>query len=319
MKILVTGGAGFIGSNFIRYQIINNPSHKIVNLDKITYCGNLENLKDIENNPNYKFIKGDITDKNFVDNLMGEEKPDCIINFAAESHVDNSILDPLAFTKTNILGTNILLEVSRHYQIKKFIQISTDEVYGSIKDGKFKEDDSLKPNSPYSASKAAADLLVRSFVKTYNFPVIIVRPSNNFGPYQYTEKFIPLFITNLLQNKKVPLYGKGKNMREWIYVEDTCSGIDKVLNKGEIGEIYNLGSEEEKSNIDIAKTLQKKLQEGKDMIKFVEDRKGHDFRYFLDSSKIRKLGWKPRHKFEESLLKTIDWYKNNKWWWEKNN
>ncbi len=317
--LLITGGAGFIGSNFVKYQLKNNPGYKIVNLDKLTYAGNLKNLKDIESNPNYKFIRGDISDKKIVDDLFKKEKPDYLINFAAESHVDSSILDSLTFTKTNILGTNVLLEISKKNKIKRFVQISTDEVYGSTKTGKFKETDKLKPNSPYSASKAAADLLVRSFIKTYNFPAIIVRPSNNFGPYQYTEKFIPLSITNLMQEKKIPLYGNGKNVREWIYVEDTCNAIDKILHKGVIGEIYNIGSGETKSNIDVAKTLQSKLQKGKDMIDFIEDRKGHDFRYFLDSNKTKRLKWKPTYTFEEGLLKTITWYKENKWWWENNN
>jgi dTDP-glucose 4,6-dehydratase len=317
--LLITGGAGFIGSNFAKYQLKNNPGYKIINLDKLTYAGNLKNLKDIESNPNYKFIKGDISDKKIVDDLFKKEKPDYLINFAAESHVDNSILDSLTFTKTNILGTNVLLEISKKNKIERFVQISTDEVYGSTKTGKFKETDKLKPNSPYSASKAAADLLVRSFIKTYNFPAIIVRPSNNFGPYQYTEKFIPLSITNLMQEEKIPLYGNGKNVREWIYVEDTCNAIDKILHKGVIGEIYNIGSGETKSNIDVAKTLQSKLQKGKDMIDFIEDRKGHDFRYFLDSNKIKRLKWKPTYTFEEGLLKTITWYKENKWWWENNN
>jgi dTDP-glucose 4,6-dehydratase len=317
--ILVTGGAGFIGSNFIRYQLLNNPHYKIVNFDKFTYAGNPNNLRDFEKNPNYKLVRGDITNQDNVKSTIEKENPDCIINFAAESHVDNSIKDPVVFAKTNILGTNILLEFAKKNNIEQFIQVSTDEVYGSTKTGKFKETDKLKPNSPYSASKAAADLLVRSFIKTYNFPAIIVRPSNNFGPYQYTEKFIPLSITNLMQEKKIPLYGNGKNVREWIYVEDTCSAIDKILHRGVIGETYNIGSGETKSNIDVAKTLQSKLQKGKDMIEFIEDRKGHDFRYFLDSNKTRRLKWKPTYTFEEGLLKTITWYKENKWWWENNN
>jgi dTDP-glucose 4,6-dehydratase len=317
--LLITGGAGFIGSNFIRHQLFNNPSYKIINFDKFTYAGNPNNLKGLEENPDYKLIKGDVTDENCVNETIKQEKPDCIINFAAESHVDNSIEDPVVFAKTNILGTSVLLEFARKNNIKKFIQVSTDEVYGSIKNGKFKETDKLKPNSPYSASKAAADLIVRSFIKTYNFPAIIVRPSNNFGPYQCIEKFIPLSITNLIQGKKIPLYGNGKNVREWIYVEDTCSAIDKIIHKGIIGEIYNIGSGETKNNLEVAKALQSKLQKGKDMIEFVEDRKGHDFRYFLDSNKTRRLKWKPSCAFEEGLLKTITWYNENKWWWENNN
>jgi len=316
-KLLVTGGAGFIGSNFIRYQIKEDLNYKIINLDKLTYAGNLNNLRDIENNPNYKFIKGDILDKKMIDTLIRKEKPDCLINFAAESHVDNSILDPFSFTKTNVLGTNLLLDIAKKNKIKKFIQVSTDEVYGSIENGSFKESDCLRPNSPYSASKASADLVVRSFIKTYNFPAIIVRLSNNFGPYQHTEKFIPLFITNFLQNKKSSLYGDGKNIREWIYVEDACSGIDKILHEGNIGEIYNIGSGEERSNIEVVTILQEQMQQGKGMVNFIKDRKGHDFRYSLNSSKIRKMGWRPRYKFDESLVKTIMWYKENKNWWKK--
>ena len=318
-KILVTGGAGFIGSNFIRLEFKKNPSYRIINLDKLTYSGNLDNTNDFRKNSNYKFIKADIADKKNIANVVDKERPDCIINFAAESHVDNSILNPIPFMKTNVLGTHILLDITKYYKINKFIQISTDEVYGTIKKGKFKESDSLRPNSPYSASKASADLIVRSYIKTYNFPAIIIRPSNNFGPYQNTEKFIPLFITNFLQNKKAPLYGKGNNIREWIYVLDACDAIDKILHEGNMGEIYNIGSGQERKNLEVAEFLQKNIREGKNLIKFIKDRKGHDFRYSLDSSKIRKLGWRPKYKFEESLLKTIEWYKNNKWWWKKSN
>ncbi len=317
-KILVTGGAGFIASNFIIHYLKNHPDCVIINLDKLTYCANLENLKEVESNSNYIFVKGDIADQELVSALIEEEKPDCIINFAAESHVDNSISDPVIFTKTNVLGTNILLECARKSNIKKFIQISTDEVYGSIREGVFTEGDKLRPNSPYAASKAAADLIVRSFIKTYNFPAITIRASNNFGPRQNTEKFIPLAITNLLKDKKIPLYGDGKNIREWIYVDDTCEAIDMITEKGVFGEIYNVGSGEEKTNIEVATTLQKEITNQEDMIEFVEDRKGHDFRYYLNSEKTRKLGWKPRHNFQDAVLKTIDWYKNNREWWESN-
>ncbi len=317
MKILVTGGAGFIGSNFIRYKLGSDSSAKIINLDKLTYAGNSDNLKGFEDNENYKFIKGDIIDEKIVSQIMENEKPDALINFAAESHVDNSIKNSLNFTKTNVLGTNVLLNVSKFYNIDRFIQISTDEVYGSTKKAKFSEKDPLKPNNPYSASKTAADVLVRSYIKTYNFPALITRSCNNVGPYQHVEKFIPLFSTNLFQEKKVPLYGDGSNIREWIYVLDNCRAIDTVLKKGEIGEVYNIGTGEEKSNLEIAKLLQEKIKPNKDLIEFVTDRKGHDFRYALNSSKIRKLGWQPEFNFDQALENTINWYKNNKWWWKK--
>ena len=317
MKILVTGGAGFIGSNFIRYKLNSDSSVKIINLDKLTYAGNPDNLKDLEDNDNYKLIKGDIADESIVSQIMENEKPDAVINFAAESHVDNSIKNSLNFTKTNVLGTNVLLNVSKFYNIDRFIQISTDEVYGSAKKGKFREKDPLKPNNPYSASKTAADVLVRSYIKTYNFPALITRSCNNVGPYQHVEKFIPLFTTNLFEEKKVPLYGDGSNIREWIHVLDNCKGIDTVLKKGKIGEIYNIGTGEEKSNLEIAKLLQEKIQPNKELIKFVTDRKGHDFRYALDNSKIRNLGWQPEFKFSDAFENTINSYKNNKWWWKK--
>jgi len=316
MKILVTGGAGFIGSNYIRMKLAGDSDCEIVNLDKLTYCGSLDNLRDVERNSRYKFIKGDISDRNLVSGIINEEKPEQLINFAAESHVDNSISDPTPFVMTNVLGTNVLLDISRRNGVKRFLQISTDEVYGSIKEGSFNEDDSLSPNSPYSASKAGADLLVHSYVKTYGFPAIVVRLSNNFGPYQDLEKFIPLFVTNMIREKKVPLYGDGMNVREWIYVEDACKGIDKILREGEEGKIYNIGSGEEKANLEMAKFLEEKVGEGKEYIEFVEDRKGHDFRYSLDSSKIRNMGWSPESKLDESLVKTIQWYKDNEWWWK---
>ena len=262
MKLLITGGAGFIGSNFIHYILGKYPHYKIVNLDKLTYCGNLDNLKKVENDPRYKFIKGDICDKEKVDEIFEEEKPDLVVNFAAETHVDRSILNPDIFTKTNILGTHILLETARKFKIKRFLHISTDETYGSLKSGKFREDDILAPNSPYSASKASADLLVRSYYKTFSLPVIITRSSNNYGPYQFPEKVIPLFISNILENKKIPLYGTGKNIRDWIYVLDNCEGLDTVLHNGETGEIYNIGGGNEKTNLELAKIILSEL--GKD-------------------------------------------------------
>ena len=315
MRLLVTGGAGFIGSNFIRHILKKYPDFKIVNLDKLTYAGNLDNLKDIENNPNYQFIKGDICDKEIVEKLAKDI--DIIINFAAETHVDRSIEDAGVFIKSDILGTYNLLEAVKKFNIKKFIQISTDEVYGSTENNSFKETDSLKPNSPYSASKAGADLLVRSYIKTHNVPAMITRSSNNYGPYQYPEKLIPLFVTNLLENKKIPLYGDGLNVRDWLYVIDNCEAIDFVLQNGKEGEIYNIGSGSEITNLEITKTILKELNKDETNIDFVKDRLGHDFRYSLDCSKINTLGWKPRFNFEQSIKETINWYKNNESWWKK--
>ena len=317
MKFLITGGAGFIGSNFIRYILKKYKKYRIISLDKLTYCGNLDNLKDIEKNSKYKFIKGDICDKKIVENIFKKESPDFVINFAAETHVDRSIADPDIFTKTNVLGTHILLEAARKFGVKKFLHISTDEIYGSVKKGKFKETNPLLPNSPYSASKAGADLLVRSYYKTFGLPILIARSSNNFGPYQYPEKLFPLFITNLLENKKVPVYGKGLNVRDWIYVLDNCEGIDFILRKGKIGEVYNIGGGNEKSNLEITKSILKELGKDKSSIEYVKDRLGHDFRYALDTKKIRKLGWKPKYKFKEAIQKTVKWYQNNEWWWKK--
>jgi len=316
-KILITGGAGFIGSNFIHYLLKKYRNYQVINLDLLTYCGNLENLKDIEKNPRYKFIKGDICDEKLVTNIFKEEKPDFVVNFAAESHVDRSILGPIIFTKTNILGTHTLLEAARKYKVKKFLQISTDEVYGSIKRGKFRETDPSNPSSPYSASKAGADLLALSYFKTFNLPVLITRSSNNFGPFQFCEKIIPLFITNLLLNKKVPLYGNGKNKREWLYVLDNCRAIDLVLFKGKIGEIYNIGAGEELNNLQLTSLILKMFKRGKSYIEFVADRPGHDFRYAVETKKIKNLGWKPKYKFKEALFQTINWYINNFFWWKK--
>ncbi|MGC9048628.1 MAG: dTDP-glucose 4,6-dehydratase [Patescibacteria group bacterium] len=317
MKLLITGGAGFIGSNFISYILKKYPNDRIINLDKLTYCGNLGNLRAVEKNPCYKFIKGDICDNKLVDNLISQERPDAIINFAAQTHVDRSILDPFEFVRTNILGVHILLEAVKKYRVKKYVQISTDEVYGSITRGKFRETDNLNPSSPYAATKASADLLALSYFKTFNLPVLITRSSNNYGPYQYPEKLIPLFITNLLENKKVPLYGTGRNVRDWLYVLDNCSAIDLVLRKGKIGEIYNIGGDREKENIEIAKVILKILGKTEEWIEYVKDRPAHDFRYALDSSKIKKLGWRPKYKFEEAIEKTIKWYKENQDWWKK--
>lgn len=315
MKILVTGGAGFIGSNFIHYMLEKHPDYQIINLDKLTYAGNPDNLKDIENNPNYKFIQGDICDQSLVADLM--KGVDAVLNFAAESHVDRSIQSPDEFIRTNVLGVNILLKAAREAKLKRFIQVSTDEVYGSIKKGSFKESDVLNPSSPYSASKAAGDLLANSYWVTYKFPVIITRSSNNFGPYQYPEKLIPLFVTNVLEDKPLPVYGTGKNVRDWLYVEDNCEAIDLVLHKGVEGEIYNIGTGNEVPNIEITKKILDILNKSESLIRFVKDRPGHDLRYSIDSTKMGKLGWKPRHSFDEATRDTVKWYQDNEWWWRK--
>ena len=315
MKYLITGGAGFIGSNFIRYLFNKYEDIEIVNLDKLTYCGNLENLKDIENKSNYKFIKGDICDAKLVNNLMKDV--DVVVHFAAETHVDRSIMDPSSFIKTDVIGTYVLLEAARNNNIRKFIQISTDEVYGSVEEGSFKETDELKPRNPYSASKAGADRLSYSFYCTYNVPVIITRSSNNFGPYQYPEKLIPLFVTNLIESKKVPVYGDGLNVRDWIYVLDNCEGIDFVINYGKIGEVYNIGGDNEKTNLEITKLILNLLGKDENFIEYVKDRLGHDKRYSLDFTKISSLGWKPKFDFSNALKETVDWYKSNEVWWKK--
>ncbi len=315
MKLLITGGCGFIGSNFIHYFLKRHPEDSLINLDNLSYAGNLENLKDIEKNPRYRFVKGDICNRKVVEEAMAG--CDTVINFAAESHVDRSIADASPFIQTNVYGTFTLLEAAKKYNISCFIQISTDEVCGSIRKGSFSEESSLKPNSPYAASKASADLLSLSYYKTYGFPIIITRSSNNFGPYQYPEKLIPLFISNLLEGKKVPVYGKGKNIRDWLYVEDNCRAIDLVLTKGKVGEIYNIGADNERTNLSITRTILKRLGKKEEMIEYVKDRPGHDFRYSLDCSKIKKLGWKPKISFEEGLKKTISWYQQNKNWWKR--
>jgi len=313
-RYLITGGAGFIGSNYIHYLFEKYNEIEIINLDKLTYAGNLDNLRDIESKSNYTFVKGDIGDRNLVSKLM--KGCDFVLNFAAESHVDRSIGAPDDFIKTDIYGTFILLESAREYSIKKFIQISTDEVYGSIEKGSFKETDPLMPSSPYSASKAGADRLAYSYFVTYNMPVIITRCSNNFGPYQYPEKLIPLFITNAIEGKKLPLYGDGKNVRDWIYVQDHCDAIDFILNNGVDGEVYNIGSNNEKNNLEITEIILEKLDKSKDLINYVKDRPGHDRRYSLDCSKLAKIGWQPNYSFDEAMQLTIEWYRKNQQWWK---
>lgn len=313
--LLVTGGAGFIGSHFIKYILKKYENYKIINLDKLTYCANLKNLKEVEANPNYSFVQGDITDSALVDDLA--KKSDYIINFAAETHVDNSIKNPENFVKTNVYGAYVLLEAAKNNNIEKFLQISTDEVYGSIEVGKFSENSPLAPNSPYSASKASADMLARSYFKTYNLPILITRCSNNYGENQYIEKLIPHFINNLMNNKKIPLYSDGSNVRDWIYVLDHARALDIVLHEGKIGDIYNIGANEEKTNLEITKIILKQMVKSFDMVEFVEDRKGHDKRYAIDNSKIKSLGWKPEKSFNDGIIQTINWYVNNIDWIKK--
>jgi len=314
--LLVTGGAGFIGSNFIHYMMEKYPHYKIINLDKLTYAGNLENLRDIEDRPNYRFVKGDICDRKIVEDIFLSDKIDAIINFAAESHVDRSIEDPGVFIQTDVYGAFVLLEAAKKYSTDIFLQISTDEVYGSIPEGSFKETDPLAPNSPYSASKTGAEMIVRSFYKTYGTPVLITRTSNNFGPYQYPEKLIPLFVTNLIDNMKVPLYGDGMNVRDWIYVTDNCQALDVVLHGGRIGEIYNIGAGNEKPNVWITKKLIELVGKDESYIEPVADRPGHDRRYSVDCTKIEKeLFWKQETDFTSALEKTVKWYMENQSWW----
>jgi dTDP-glucose 4,6-dehydratase len=314
--LLITGGAGFIGSNFIHFMVRKYNGYNIINLDKLTYAGNMENLKDIEDIANYRFIKGDICDRDLVENIFSGNKIDAVVNFAAESHVDRSITDPGVFIQTDVYGVFVLLEAATKYKSKVFLQISTDEVYGSIEKGSFTEDDPLAPNSPYAASKTGAEMIVRSFFKTYQTPILVTRTSNNFGPYQYPEKIIPLFVTNLIDGKKVPLYGDGMNVRDWIYVSENCIALDMVLHKGKIGEVYNIGAGNEKPNVWITRKILEILEKPETMIEPVADRLGHDRRYSVDCSKIEKeLGWKPEVDFEEALHRTVRWYVNNEKWW----
>lgn len=312
--ILVTGGAGFIGSCFIRHELKKHSDYKIINLDALTYCGNLENLKDVENNPNYTFIHGNICNKDLVKEII--KNVDYVVNFAAESHVDNSIKNPSIFVETNVQGTLNLLQACKEIGIEKYLQVSTDEVYGTLgKTGYFYETTPLAPNSPYSASKASADLLVRAYFETYKLPVLITRCSNNYGPYQYPEKLIPFFISKLLRDEKVPVYGDGMNVRDWLYVYDHCEAIDTVLHKGTIGEVYNIGGHNEKTNLEITKLILNAMNKDETSIEYVEDRLGHDKRYAISNDKITsKLGWKPSVTFEEGIKITIGWYLNNQNW-----
>ncbi len=318
-KILVTGGAGFIGSNFINHVLSTRDDYEIINLDKLTYAGNLENLKPSEGKQNYHFVKGDITNNELVDYLFKKYSIKYVINFAAESHVDRSILGSEVFYRTNVIGTTILLEASRRYEAEKFLQISTDEVYGSLgATGLFTEQTPLSPNSPYSSSKAASDMAALAFYHTYGLPVVITRCSNNYGPLQFPEKLIPLMIINVLNNKKLPVYGDGLNVRDWIYVIDHNKAADLVFENGKPGEVYNIGASREMTNISIIKLILKKLGKGEDLIEYVKDRLGHDRRYAIDSSKIQnELGWSPEFEFEQAINDTIEWYLQNKNWWER--
>ena len=318
-NILLTGGAGFIGSNFINYILDEHSDYNVINLDKLTYAGNLENLVTSEGKKNYRFVKGDITNVELVNSLFRKYDINYVINFAAESHVDRSILGSEIFFRSNVLGTNVLLEAARKFSTEKFVQISTDEVYGSLgEEGLFTEDTPIHPNSPYSASKASADMMAMAFYHTYGVPVVITRCSNNYGPFQFPEKLIPLMIINSLNGKKLPVYGDGMNIRDWIYVIDHNKAIEQVFEKGMIGEVYNIGASTEMPNIEIIKLILNKLGKSEDMIDFVKDRPGHDRRYAIDSSKIKnELGWEPLFSFEEAISKTIEWYINNKTWWSR--
>ena len=321
MKILVTGGAGFIGGNFVHHMVNKYPDYEIVNLDLLTYAGNLETLKPVEDKPNYKFVKGDIADREFIMDLFEKEKFDIVVNFAAESHVDRSIEDPSIFVKTNVEGTVVLLDAAKKYGVKRYHQVSTDEVYGDLPldrpDLFFTEETPIHTSSPYSSSKAAADLLVLAYHRTYGLPVTISRCSNNYGPYHFPEKLIPLMIANALNDKPLPVYGEGLNVRDWLYVEDHCKAIDLIIHNGRVGEVYNVGGHNEKTNIEIVKIICKELGKPESLITHVTDRKGHDMRYAIDPTKIHnELGWLPETKFEDGIKKTIQWYLDNKEWWE---
>jgi dTDP-glucose 4,6-dehydratase len=321
MKIIVTGGAGFIGGNFVHYMIKEHPAYEIICLDSLTYAGNLETLESVIENPKFKFEKGDIANRSVVYELFERVEPDWVVNFAAESHVDRSIENPEVFLRTNVIGTSVLLDACRKYGIRRYHQVSTDEVYGDLPldrpDLFFTETTNLHTSSPYSASKAAADLLVQAYHRTYGLPVTISRCSNNYGPYHFPEKLIPLMIANALADKKLPVYGKGENIRDWLYVEDHCCAIDKILHSGKIGEVYNIGGHNERTNLQVVKTILAELGKSTSLIEYVADRKGHDRRYAIDPAKIQaELGWKPTTKFDDGIKKTVQWYLDNKKWWQ---
>lgn len=319
MKVLVTGGAGFIGGNFCHYMVEKYPDYSIVALDALTYAGNLETLEPVMNKPSFRFVKGDITDRPFVNHLFQGEKFDIVVNFAAESHVDRSIENPELFLKTNILGTQVLMDASLATGVKRYHQVSTDEVYGDLPlnrpDLYFTEDTPIHASSPYSASKAAADLLVQAYHRTFGLPMTISRCSNNYGPYHFPEKLIPLMIKNALADKPLPVYGKGENVRDWLHVYDHCTAIDLIIHKGRVGEVYNIGGHNEKANIEVVKTILKELNKPESLIKYVADRKGHDLRYAIDPTKIeQELGWKPKYNFDTGIIQTIEWYLKNQQW-----
>mgnify|MGYP000903472245 FL=1 len=321
MTILVTGGAGFIGGNFVKYMLNRYPDYKIICLDALTYAGNLETLADVMDNPQFKFIKGNIADQKVIFSLFEQEKPDIVVNFAAESHVDRSIENPKLFLETNIIGTQVLMDACRKYGIKRFHQVSTDEVYGDLPldrpDLFFTEETPIHTSSPYSASKASADLLVLAYHRTFKLPITISRCSNNYGPYHFPEKLIPLMITRALADQQLPVYGKGENVRDWLYVEDHCSAIDLIIHKGREGEIYNVGGHNERTNLEVVKTILKALNKPESLITFVKDRPGHDMRYAIDPTKIHnELGWLPKTKFDDGIKQTVEWYLNNRSWWE---
>ncbi len=321
MKIIVTGGAGFIGGNFVHYMVNKYPDYKIICLDALTYAGNVETLEPVMNKENFMFVKGDIADRKAVYSLFETEKPDVIVNFAAESHVDRSIENPEIFLRTNVIGTSVLLDACRKYGIKRYHQVSTDEVYGDLPldrtDLFFTEETPIHTSSPYSASKASADLLVQAYGRTYKLPVTISRCSNNYGPYHFPEKLIPLVIANVLNDKTVPVYGKGENVRDWLYVEDHCAAIDLIIHNGKAGEVYNIGGHNERTNLQVVKTIINALGKSEDLITYVTDRPGHDMRYAIDPTKIKnELGWEPATTFDEGIKKTIKWYLDNKKWWE---
>jgi len=313
MKLFVTGAAGFIGSNYLRY-VLDNSDDEVTVFDALTYAGNLATLADLEDNPRYRFVKGDITDRDAVREAMAGH--DQVVHFAAESHVDRSIVNPDAFVSTNCGGTNVMCDIARQLDVDRFLHISTDEVYGSIDEGSFSETDPLGPRSPYSASKAGSDLIALAYYDTYGLPVVVTRSSNNFGPWQFPEKVIPLFVTNLLDAKKVPLYGDGLNIRDWCYVEDNCAGVDMVLRKGQVGEIYNIGAGNEITNRELTDRLLRLCGKGEEMIEYVEDRLGHDRRYSIDISKAKALGWAPARDLDDAIAATVEWYANNRAWWE---
>lgn len=322
MKRIVTGGAGFIGANFVQYMLREHPEDELICLDCLTYSGNLDNLQPVWDNPRFTFVKGDITDRPFIYALFEKEKPDCVVHFAAESHVDRCVTEPDIFVRTNVLGTGVLLDACRIYGIQRFHQVGTDEVYGDLPldrpDLFFTEETPLHTSSPYSASKAAADLLVMSYVRTYGLPATISRCSNNYGPYQYPEKLIPLMIINALQDKPLPVYGKGENVRDWLYVEDHCRAIDLILENGSVGEVYNIGGHNERRNIDVVKRILQELSKEETLIRYVTDRPGHDRRYAIDPAKIKRtLSWEPETAFEIGICRTIAWYRDNQDWWKR--